>query len=569
VCLLIAACGGPRPGSATAPGGARAAETPAVPEQWDGLVQEFVETYFAANPTFAADQGRHEFDGQLPDLSPEGIESSIRTLQAFQQRVARFDSRALDEGRQFERAYLQAKLDSTLFWLTKAPRQDVSPMFFVQVIDPSLYLTRDYAPLAQRLAAYTKLASAVPRLLTQMKANLRPPLPRTQLELGLRYLRGMASYLNDDVPRAFATVEDDTLQEALTENTRQAVAAVNEATAWLAALLPQATEEFALGEHLFAEMLWDTERVRLPLAQLKVVGQRDLQRNLGRLAEVCARLAPGASRAECVAQVQAGKPAEGPVVAARSQLAALRQFVVDEGLVTIPGRAQARVEEAPPYQRWNSAYIEMPGPYDRELPSIYYIAPPDPAWSAADRLAYVPGEADLLYVTVHEVWPGHFLQNLHASQVESLLGPLFASYAFSEGWAHYAEEMMWEAGLASGEPASEVGQLLNALLRNVRFLCAIGLHTEGMTVAEAEVMFREQAFQDPGNARQQAARGTFDPGYLAYTLGKLIVRKLRQDWTAARGGRAAWRAFHDQLLSYGGPPLPLARQAMLGDGELL
>jgi uncharacterized protein (DUF885 family) len=234
-------------------------------------------------------------------------------------------------------------------------------------------------------------------------------------------------------------------------------------------------------------------------------------------------------------------------------------------VVSIPGTEEARVEEAPPYKRWNLAYIEIPGPFETALPSIYYIAPPDPTWSEEDRRAYLPGEADLLFTSVHEVWPGHFLQFLHSNRAPRAFGRVFVGYAFAEGWAHYAEEMMWEAGLGAGDPRVHVGELVNALLRDVRFVSAIGLHTGGMTVAESESLFREKALQDPGNARQQAARGTFDPAYLNYTLGKLMIAKLREDWTAARGGRGAWRAFHDELLSYGGPPLPLVRRAMLGD----
>ena len=155
------------------------------------------------------------------------------------------------------------------------------------------------------------------------------------------------------------------------------------------------------------------------------------------------------------------------------------------------------------------------------------------------------------------------MQNLHAHQVDSKFGQLFSSYAFSEGWAHYSEELMWESGLNAGDAETHIGQLLNALIRNVRFLSAIGLHTQGMTVETSEKMFRELAFRDEGNARQQAARGTFDPAYLNYTLGKLMIRKLRDEWTATRGGRAAWKSFHDTFLSYGAPPIPLVRKAML------
>jgi uncharacterized protein (DUF885 family) len=186
--------------------------------------------------------------------------------------------------------------------------------------------------------------------------------------------------------------------------------------------------------------------------------------------------------------------------------------------------------------------------------------------------AYIPSEASLLFTSVHEIYPGHFLQYLHAHRAPTQIGRLFVGYGFSEGWAHYTEEMMREAGLRADDPRYEIGQLQEALLRDVRYLSAIGLHTHGMTVEESKRMFREHAFQDEGNATQQALRGTFDPGYLNYTLGKLMIRKLRQDWTASRGGRAAWKEFHDEFLRYGGPPIPLIRRAMMGpddDGTLL
>jgi uncharacterized protein (DUF885 family) len=150
-------------------------------------------------------------------------------------------------------------------------------------------------------------------------------------------------------------------------------------------------------------------------------------------------------------------------------------------------------------------------------------------------------------------------------------------YAFAEGWAHYCEEMMADQGLAGGDPALRIAQIRDALLRDVRLLSSIGLHTHGMSVADSEKMFREQAFQDAGNARQQSTRGTYDPGYLNYTLGKLMIKKLRADWLAKKNlpagsdEKAQWRAFHDQFLSYGGPPVPLVRREMLGDasGSLL
>jgi uncharacterized protein (DUF885 family) len=303
--------------------------------------------------------------------------------------------------------------------------------------------------------------------------------------------------------------------------------------------------------------------VDTPLDELKRIGQADLDRNLASLKDACAKYAPGKSMEECVKRADANKPKGSAVDEATRQLADLRAFIEKSDVVTIPGPEQARVHESPPYMRWNSAYINIPGPYEKNLPSTYYYSPPDPSWTPAERAQYIPGKADLLFTSVHEVWPGHFLQFLHANRAPSKFGQVFVGYAFAEGWAHYAEEMMWEAGLGNGDPETHIGQLTNALLRNVRFLSAIELHTGGMTVAQSEKMFVEKGFQDAGNARQQAARGTFDPAYLNYTLGKLMIRKLRDDWTATRGGRKAWKQFHDAFLNYGGPPIPLVRKAML------
>jgi hypothetical protein len=342
---------------------------------------------------------------------------------------------------------------------------------------------------------------------------------------------------------------------------------MRELDAWFEAQEPAATDEFALGPELFQAMVRETEGLDVPLDELAAMARRDLDRNLAALREACAAYAPGAAAAECVRRVRASKfPEANPVEAARRQLADLKTFLVERDLVTIPGPEEAEVETAPPYKAWNFAYIEIPGPYEEGLPSVYYISPPDPDWPEAERLAYLPGEADLLFTSVHEVWPGHFVHFLHANRSPSKFGQVFVGYAFGEGWAHYAEEMMWEAGLGDGSPEIHIGQLLNALLRDVRFVCAIGLHTGRMTVESCEQAFLEEGFQDPGNARQQAARGTFDPAYLNYTLGKLLILELREDWTAPRGGRAAWKEFHDRFLSYGGPPIPLVRRAMMGEG---
>jgi hypothetical protein len=527
-------------------------------------VDDFIQGAFERNPVFAANAGKHEFDGKLPDYSPAALKADADWLHAQRDRFAAMTDDRLDEKGRFQRDYVLAIIDGQLFWLEDSGFAYSNPAFYTGDLSPSMYLTRPYAPLSQRMAAFVTYQEALPKALQQIKANLKLPLPATYIDLGVNSFGGYASFFKNDVPGIFADVKDEALQARFKASNAAAVKATQEMADWLKAQKPHATQAFALGAQKFSKMLHATELVDLPLDQLKAAGEADLQRNLDALKKACDAFDAGQSLEHCVEKVNADKPEGGAVEGARAQLVGLRQFLVDQDLVTIPGPEQAKVEEAPPFNRWNFAYIEIPGPYEKGLPSVYYIAPPDPTWPKDEQQAYIPGKSVLLFTSAHEVWPGHFLQFLHANRAAWKFGQLYVGYAFAEGWAHYTEEMMFDAGLGGATPEMHIGQLSEALLRNVRFLSAIGLHTGGMTVAQSEQMFKEKGLQDPGNARQQAARGTYDPAYLNYTLGKLMIMQLREDWTKDHGGRQGWKAFHDQFLSYGGPPIPLVRAQMLG-----
>jgi uncharacterized protein (DUF885 family) len=534
---------------------------------WTTFIDEQIEAYLAAHPAWAVVQGRHEYDGQLPDWSADAIAAEIARLRAGRELAREFTADELGPQGEYQRDYFIATMDRALFWLDKAEWPFENPAFYfdwmTDSLDPSPYIALNYAPLEQRMRAYTRYAANVPQATAQIRANLRMPMARTRLEYGISSFGGMADYFANDVLDVFAEVEDQALQAELAAANAAAAAAMGELADWLKANRATATEDYAIGPELFSQMIYDTERVSASIAELEAMGREDLRRNQLALGEACAEFAPGESVRSCFARMANRKPPGGAVETAREQLKELRAFLVEEDLVTIPGTEEALVEESPPYARSNSAYINIPGPFEKNQPSVYYISPPDPAWTEEVQQAYIPGEADLLFTSVHEVWPGHFLNFLHANRASWKFGRSFVSYAFGEGWAHYTEEMMMDAGLRGGSAETRIGQLANALLRNVRFLSAIGLHTAGMTVAESEKMFIEEAYQDEGTARQQAARGTYDPGYLNYTLGKLMIRQLRNDWTADRGGRDAWRDFHDQFLSYGGPPIPLVRAQMI------
>ena len=531
---------------------------------WQPAVDDFISGFFQHFPTWGANAGKHEFDGKLPDFSPQGLKANIDWLHAQRDRFSGFGQDNLDATQGFQRDYVLAVIDAQLFWLEDSGFANNNPGFYTGDLSPSMYLTRPYAPLPQRMAAFVTYQEALPKAIEQIRGNFKTPLPATYIDLGANSFGGYASFFRDQVPAVFAEVKDDALQARFKASNAAAVEATQEMADWFAAQKPKATQDFALGAEKFSKMLYATERVDLPLDQLKAIGEADLQRNLDALKAACDQFAAGQAIKDCIARVDSHKPEGGAVEGARRQLVGLRQFILDKDLVTVPGTEEAKVDEAPPFNRWNFAYIEIPGPYEKNLPSVYYIAPPDPKWPKVERDAYVPGQADLLFTSAHEVWPGHFLQFLHANRAKWSFGQLFVGYAYAEGWAHYAEEMMFDAGVEGATPEVHIGQLTNALLRDVRYLSAIGLHTGGMTVAQSEQMFKDKAYQDPGNARQQAARGTYDPAYLNYTMGKLMIMQLRQDWTADHGGREGWKAFHDQFLSYGGPPIPLVRGQMLG-----
>jgi uncharacterized protein (DUF885 family) len=563
VALALGACSRKDEPPAAAP---PAAEKPASQAEagYAGLVDSFIEARFQRDPYFAVQAGRHEFDGKMPDWSRASIDADIAELRDYKGRLDKVDVAGLSDDQKFERDYLAWVIDRELFWMASAEQPFTNPAWYLDRLDPSMYLTREYAPLPKRLEGFLGYARAVPGLAAEIRANLRTPLPKAFIERGAAGFGGYATFFRDEMPPIFAKVEDAKLKADLTEATLAAAKAMDELTAWLESQRATGTDGFALGAPRFLEMLRETERLDVPLEELELVGRKDLERNLAALQEACAAFAPKAALVACVNKMRANKPSGGTVEGARAQLAELRQFVIDKHIVSIPSEEQALVAESPPYNRGNFAYISTPGPYEnKSVKATYYVAPPDAKWSAAERNAYLPGRAYLLFVSAHEVWPGHYLQGQFANLNPSKAGALWWDYAFGEGWAHYTEEMMYDAGLGAGNPEMRVGMLTNALLRDVRFLSAICLHTGCMTLAESEKMFREQAFADAGNARQQALRGTYDPGYLAYTLGKLMIRKLRTDWLAANPG-ATPQQFHDKFLSYGVPPIPLVRRVMLG-----
>ncbi|WP_447778104.1 DUF885 domain-containing protein [Variovorax boronicumulans] len=535
---------------------------------WKAFVQKTIQQWMTEDPYFAVYQGgAHQFDGRLPDWSEAGLKRRAAFLHSVVNKASAFID--LSETDRFERDYLVQVAKGQLFYLEDADQPHTNPVWYIQILgntgggglDPSAYVSRNYADKPTRMKAMIAYFKAIPTAANNIRANLRPEMPASFIKMGVAGFSGYAEYYRGDARAAFADVKDPALQAAFKATSEAAATSMQSLADWLSKATP--TQNYALGAERFSRMLTATEAVDAPIDQLEAVGRADLKRNQEALQQACAVYAPGTDIQGCLNKMRADKPEGGPVAGARRQIRELTAFVRQNDLVTIPGKDRALVEESPPYMRQNSAYIDVPGPLEKGVPSTYYISPPDPAWPKQKQLDYIPANNNLLFTSVHEVMPGHFLQYLHSSRSPSWVGRLWVGNAFAEGWAHYAEEMMWEAGLGGGDAGTHVGQLSKALLRNCRFLSAIGLHARGMTQEQSKRMFVNDCYQDEGTADQQATRGTYDPAYLIYTLGKLMIRKLRSDWTASSGGTAAWKQFHDAFLSYGGPPIPLVRRAMM------
>jgi len=405
--------------------------------QWDAYVNQFLNDYFVANPQFAIYSGKHEFDGKLPDWSEEGLKREIVRLKAERDKATVFKNEQLDERQRFERDYLIAQIDKDLFWRETADQPHTNPYFYSDSLDPDVYVSREYAPLDTRIKSYTAYARNVPNALSQIKANLKLPLSKTLVKIGRTTIGGLADFYQKDVPKVFESVKDENAQKEFKEANDAATKAVKDFDAWLGEQEKSANDNFALGADKFKQMLKATEGVDIDLGKLEEIARQDLQRNLDAFKQECEKFAPGMSLQQCNEKVSASK-AEGAniVEAATKQLADLRKFIQEKDVVSVPGTEECKVAQAPPYKAWNFAYINIPGPYETNLPSVYYVSPPDPSWSKEKQDAYIPGKGSLLFTSVHEGYPGHFLQFLHANRSKSKFGQVFVGYAFAEGWAH-------------------------------------------------------------------------------------------------------------------------------------
>jgi len=527
----------------------------AVSSELDGLEHEIAEALFDFQPTYAVGLGRHDHDGRLPDYSEEATGRWSASARALLGRLAAVDDGPLGPDRRIDRFLLRLVLEGSLFDLETARSLERNPMAYLGVLSLTPYLSRDHAPAPLRAEAIVRVLEGVPRLLEQGRRRLRGPMPRPWLELSDAIGAALPAHFRDGEAFATASGADAATARASAES------ALAEFREWLRAEeLPRATGDFALGPEAFQRLLFVREGIEAPFADLERAGAADLARNRARLEEIAAheRLPVSA----LIARLRHDHPsAPGLLDTARGYVEESRRFVESERLVSIPGPIDCGVEETPAWGRaTTTASLNPPGPFDaRSTRGIYYVTPVDPAWTAdqQDEWLRTMHRAMLRNVTVHEVYPGHYLQALHfRATAGSIARKVYVSPSFVEGWAHYCEQLMVEAGFGAGGAGAEVTQLLDALLRDCRLLASIRMHTQGWSVERATVLFESEGFLDRLPARREALRGTFDPEYFCYTLGKLAILGVRRRLLPTRFGGDR-RAFHDALLRYGCPPVGL------------
>ena len=538
--------------------------------EFDALANELLDGMMARRPTLGVRLGLHAFDGRLPDHSEEGVAATLSWVDESLARLGAVEPGRLSSVQRAELATLRARLASWAFEWREERALERDPRAALTIVGVAEYVKRDYAPLQVRAHAALAIAKAAPGFLEAAEARLDRGLPTTWLETAIAQARGSASFVRQQVKAAFAGLGSRALKTELDAGLDQLADAIDAYASGIEGRRDEANTDFALGEERFLEKLRLAHGFELDLERLEQILEADLARNRAALVEAAHAIDPDARTGEVVRGVLGTRPAASQVLAvATAQSLDLRKKVERFALASIPSDDPLLVVETPPYLRYNFAFLDAPGPFEtKPLPTFYYITPPDPSWPPEQQASYVPATADLLFASVHEAWPGHFLQSLHRRKLDSRILRALGSSATSEGWAHYAEELVWETG-AVAEAEARVGQLVNALLRNVRCMSAIGLHTDHMSVEKSERMFRKIAYQDPANARQQAWRGTFDPMYLIYTLGKLAIHELREDARTraeAAGETFQLGEFHDAFLSYGAAPLPAIREALLGAG---
>ncbi len=549
------------------------------------LAADYIAGYLVWRPLLGTSLGLHEYDGGITDYRQASLQGELQRLKSYDARLTNLNVLQLAPRSAYDYRLLRSAIRREIFSFEEMQVYSRNPMTYAGALDINIYIKRDFAPLDERVRSLTAVLNEAPNIFSAARENLAAVLPRPMVETAIDQANGAADFLEKDLVEAVRGVKNDGVKEAFGGANRRAIYALRQYADWLKEeKLPRADEHYALGRDNYIKMLQYGEMVSVPPEQLLALGLQELRRKQQIFAGAARQIDPDKTPVEVFEEIQKDHPSEVSLIPDTARhLEMIRQFVVNHDLITIPSPVRARVNETPQYLRATSfASMDTPGPFEtRATEAYYYVTPPDASWTPAQKEEWLTSfnyyTTDI--VSIHEVYPGHYIQYLclNASTANTL-EKIFTSYAFTEGWAHYTEQMMVDEGFGESLPAFpekradaakyRLAQADEALLRLCRLCVSIKMHCQGMTVDEATRFFHENCYYAEKPSRQEAIRGAYDPEYLYYTLGKLEIMKLRYDWAKQEGANFSLRRFHDELLRHGAPPIRLLRQVMLHDPSL-
>ena len=551
----------------------------AQPRTFHELVDAYFEDYFKTNPSQATSVGFHQYDHQLEDFSLAAHETNRRKLVEYLAAFQALNPRMLSAMERDDREIMIATIHSLLLEEDRVQMWRKNADNYSSAVTSSIFalIKRDFAPPEERLRSVIARENEIPRALTQARGILRNP-PKIYTDIAIEQLPGNIDFFQTTVPEAFKEVKAAALRAEFKSSNDATIAALKDYQRWLQKdLLPRSRGTFAIGaENYRLKLLYD-EMVDVPLPRLLKIGYARLRKDQQALVDAARRIDPNKKPEDVLKELERDHPtADNLLASAQKQLDGLRQFLIDHKIITVPGGAQAKVVETPSFMRATTfASMDTPGPYETKATEAYYnITLPDPSWSKEKQEEYLEGYNYPLLsnVSVHEVWPGHYTQflwvknNPELSKVRKLTG----AGTNSEGWAHYSEEMALDEGLYNNDPRYRLAQLVDALLRDCRYIVGIKMHTQGMTMDQAKEFFVKEGHQVAVVGEMETKRGTGDPTYLMYTLGKLEILKLREDYKHKMGSAFSLQDFHDRFIKAGNPPVKIVRRELMGrDGPLL
>jgi uncharacterized protein (DUF885 family) len=543
--------------------------SPPPPSGFGQLVDAYFDAYFAYAPSSATAVGLHAHDRALEDFSKPRIDARVADLRRFIGALDALPAAGLSPDDAIDRAFLASQARAELFDLATLESWRRNPMAYARLPGEAVdgLMKRAFAPAPDRLRAVVARLRAIPALYAAARANLDDPAPEHTL-LALRLARGSIGFF-ESATRTWArgATTDAALLEEFDAANDAALAATRDFATWLEKdLVPRSHGSFALGAQRFGELLRLQEMVETPLPALLAAGEAWLALDGAAFVETAKKIAPDKRPVDVMLSLTAEHPSATELIPSVARgLEATRAFATARNLVTFPSEQRPLVRETPPYARAAVfASMDTPGPYEvAGVDAYYYVTPVEPDWTPAHREEHLRmfNRYTTSMIDIHEAYPGHFLQFLYMPRLKSKVRKLMYTTANVEGWAHYVEQMMIDEGFGDHDPKLRLAQLQEALLRDCRYVVAIKMHTQGMTVAEATRVFVDQGFQEPANAHEEAMRGTYDPMYLAYTMGKLQIQALRDEYLA-RTGRDL-RAFHDAFVAQGGLPVAFIERLIL------